>query len=646
VVRPAHSSDEGFSIIEVLVAATVLIIGIAGTLTLLAGANSATAAVSGTEGATNLAREVIERVRQLPPSQLTPASAAGALQGMSGLADTGAGGAGTWTVTRRGTTYTLNLDVCAVDDPKDGIGPHGGATFCSGTPPAGTADAAPQDYQRVTSDVSWQSKGAAVRHLKQVVMISGRGADGPPVSAFVATSPSFPYPNAPVVSSPATTTINFKVTADTRASQVNILLDGQPATPATATAVGNGTDWTFSINVGSMTDRSYELAAQAVDARGVPGPLFAISLMLNRYAPQAPQDVVGAMNSVYINGARDDVAEFGWTANTEANVIGYRVYRPDNSLACDLRYSDDVSDHTTCMDPTPQDGTYQVAAVYQDATGNIIDGPRAPTSTTVVTAPQRAFFLDNHSVNDAFGTPCDPNQGSDVHYDLNEAIHVGTTKIQNANSADWHRFCGAPLAAAANLASGKNVTLKIYLNNKDPQGRNCPLTIGGTVGTYVLAPQQQQVTQSATPQLYTWSWPIAAAAQLPIGARPVLDLNYDTSVVCNKTEEDFNSTQYASVWSFPTVDYPAPKPPTAVHATTTSDGLQLDWTAPLTGITPAFYRIYRDGYNYDDRWGETEDATPTFTDRDDGATHTYYVTAVSDTLQESDPAPLPPATFP
>ena len=648
LVRRVLSSDTGFSILEVLVAAVILVIGIAGTLTLVAGANSATASVTGTEGATNLAREVLERVRQLPPSQLTPAAAATALQGMSGLANTGAGGAGTWTVTRRGITYTLNLDVCAVDDPKDGAGSHAGATFCTtGNPAAGTADAMPQDYQRVTADVSWQSKGAAVRHVKQIALISGRGADGPPVKSFVATSPSFPYPNAPVVSSTTTTTINFKITADTRASQVNILLDGQPATPQTATAVGNGTDWTFTLNVGSMTDRSYELAAQAVDARGVPGPLFAISLMLNRYAPLAPQDVVGAMNTVFINNVQDNVAEIGWTANTEANVIGYRVYRSDNSLACDLRNTDDAYDHTSCMDPSPIDGAYQVAPVYQDASGNILDGPRAPSSTPIVTAPARVFYLDNHQTNDALGTPCDPAQGSDLHYDLKENMAFGGTKIVNAGgNNNWHRFCGAPLVTAANLQAGKNVSLKIYLNNKDTLGRNCALTVGGSVGTYLLADQVQQVPQSATPQPYTLTWPIAVAAQLPVGARPVLDLKYDTGAACDKTEEDFYSTTYPSAWSFPTIDFPAPKPPTAVHSTSTTDGLQLDWTPPAGGITPAFYRIYRDGYNYDNRIADTEDATPTWTDGDDSGSHTYYVTSVSDTLQESDPAPMPPATFP
>src|SRR3954465_15276777 len=108
-------AEDGFSIVAVLVAAAVVGIGLGGTLGLVMASNSSTTTVANTEGGTNLAREVLERVRQLPTSQVTPASAATALQGMSGLAST-SGGA--WTVSRRNTTYTIALDVCAVDDPK------------------------------------------------------------------------------------------------------------------------------------------------------------------------------------------------------------------------------------------------------------------------------------------------------------------------------------------------------------------------------------------------------------------------------------------------------------------------------------------------------------------------------------------------
>ena len=59
------------------------------------------------------------------------------------------------------------------------------------------------------------------------------------------------------------------------------------------------------------------------------------------------------------------------------------------------------------------------------------------------------------------------------------------------------------------------------------------------------------------------------------------------------------------------------------------------------------YRIYRDGYDYTDRYDQTDDTSTTYTDPDRASgSHTYYVTAVAANLAESDPAPLAPATFP
>ena len=58
---------------------------------------------------------------------------------------------------------------------------------------------------------------------------------------------------------------------------------------------------------------------------------------------------------------------------------------------------------------------------------------------------------------------------------------------------------------------------------------------------------------------------------------------------------------------------------------------------PDPGDSIAFYRIYRDGVTYDDRYDKTGDgSTLTYTDSAlDGSTHTYYVTAVDTHLAES-----------
>src|SRR4051794_31367308 len=401
-------TDDGFSMVEVLVAATVLVIGVAGTLGLIMGADNATTATSRTEGGTNLAREVIERVRQLPVSQVNATSIAGAVQGLPGLSPD-PGNPGTWTVKRRGTSYTLDVTACAVDDAKDGSGQHPAGTFCTtGGGATGSNDSQPQDFMRVTADVTWRGKTGQTRRVRQVQLISGRGADGPGVSALVTTSPSFPHPNAPIVSTAAATTVSFKATVaatatkvhvlihgsppgppptgptaataapttvsfkapvSTTATKVNVLINGSPPDPsygpATATASGNGTDWTFTLNVAAMPDQSYQVSVQAEDALGVKGQPFFIPLLLNRAAPPAPDGVVGALNTVYISHVLTPVAEIAWEG--EDNVLGYHVYRPDGTQACEIILADDPKWPTSCKDDTPQDGFYEVAAIYQDA---------------------------------------------------------------------------------------------------------------------------------------------------------------------------------------------------------------------------------------------------------------------------------------
>ena len=638
-MRPcAHPRGEaGFSIIEVLVAALVLVIGITGTVGLLASANSSTVAASSTEGATNLAREITEKVRRLPFSDLTPAALNGRLQALPALASTSGGPA--WTVTRRSTTYTIVTDVCSVDDPKDGLGSHAGATFCSDTGAAGSGDASPQDFARVKVDVTWRSKGSATRRVRQVVLVSAKGADGPAISTLVATSPAFPKPAAPVVSSTAVTTVSFRLTADTRAAQVVWLLNGEQQ--GNATPVGNGTDWTFSFDVSAKPDDNYEVAAQAIDARGVPGPTFFIPLLVNRYAPTAPTGVVGAMNTVYIGGVSTPVAEIQW--DSEVKAIGYRVYRPNGTLACpaDLQTFDD---ETECLDPNPVDGEYEVATVYQNAAGTVLETPRTKTSTKIIASPMRTWIFKD-AINYTGLADCN---GADRKADMVEGWSGGGEKnVSAAGNDDLHRFC-APVLAASETAVARDLRVVVFFKNDDGAGNTCPVTVSVKAGAVALPGVTQNVTPAGTSVVpYTFTWPIGAPTTVPAGAQPIVQLDFTPGIKCEKTKVYYSSAARPSRLEVPVGYYPEPKPVTNVTSASTADGLQLNWTVPTTGIEAEFFRIYRDGYDIEDRYDETEDAIPTYTDPDrEPGSHTYYVTAVSGTLQESDPTPLPPATFP
>jgi prepilin-type N-terminal cleavage/methylation domain-containing protein len=85
-----------------------------------------------------------------------------------------------------------------------------------------------------------------------------------------------------------------------------------------------------------------------------------------------------------------------------------------------------------------------------------------------------------------------------------------------------------------------------------------------------------------------------------------------------------------------------PNPPTGLVASTNAGNTVLRWTAPNpadpdAGDSIHFYRIYRDGQSYADRYDRTGDgATLTYTDTSTGGfAHTYWITAVDGQLAES-----------
>src|SRR3954447_8347363 len=91
---PIHNSEDGFTIIEVLVAIFLLLLGVVGSVTMINTANAVTSNNKSREGATNLAKQIEEAARVVDYDTLNNAvtgsgvtQVVATLQGQPGLSD-------------------------------------------------------------------------------------------------------------------------------------------------------------------------------------------------------------------------------------------------------------------------------------------------------------------------------------------------------------------------------------------------------------------------------------------------------------------------------------------------------------------------------------------------------------------------------
>src|SRR3954469_8243404 len=141
----------GFTLVEVLIAILVLLVGVLGTVSLVDGANRTTTNNTARQGGINLARDIVEAAHALSYSNIPPTGAVAALQGQPGLGDDDPSKAG-WQIKRRGFTFTVTATVCYLDGPADGFAASHDASFCSGSQSAsagGKVDSQPIDYNRL-----------------------------------------------------------------------------------------------------------------------------------------------------------------------------------------------------------------------------------------------------------------------------------------------------------------------------------------------------------------------------------------------------------------------------------------------------------------------------------------------------------------
>jgi prepilin-type N-terminal cleavage/methylation domain-containing protein len=383
-ITSPSARSQGFTLIEVMIAATILMFGLLGTFTMLDGAQSVTRANSTRTLTLNLAREITEHARSVEYNDLTPDALIGELRTKPNIAGT-IDANGKWVITRRGIQTTVTASVCTFDDPMDGLATPPPQNACPAAAAVANAptEVNPDDFRRVTLTMQWKLGTKTYQSTHAAQINNPNGGTGPRIT-------SFPDPFAAQVTSGTSIAFNVSTTISATVSwSMDDGVNGGDAAPATT---GSTTAWRFNWNIGTVgtapwvVDGTYVASAQPFDQRGVPGERRAATVLLNRRAPLAPTAMRGGRSE-----ANGGLVEVEWDPNPERDILGYRVYRTGStnikSRVCPPVASgtDAVVTTTYCADVDPgNQPLYTLVAVDRPTLGNPSSGTREGDTTTMV----------------------------------------------------------------------------------------------------------------------------------------------------------------------------------------------------------------------------------------------------------------------
>jgi prepilin-type N-terminal cleavage/methylation domain-containing protein len=400
--RRLRSDDRGFTLIEVLVAIFILLVGVLGVVSLIDGANFATAKTKSREGGTNLAREILDGARAVDYDKLNPTEIVGELQNQPGLADSKPSTPG-WQVGRRGITYTVSdVPVCTVDDPHDDFGKHSDGVFCASSSTTGVEDGNPDDLRRMDVRIEW-SVGAIRSSVRETTLIiNPSGSLGPSVETFCVTglpasfSTTCSAPPISVVPSAIDTQVSFAATTSSAASFRWQADDANSNGFARSTPSGSSTSWTFDWDLGTVgtfscstaptwtLDGNYLVAGQGFDSNGIQGQRKTLTLTVNRSLPFETCGLKGGYNRPPDKPA---VVELQWKANPERDIVGYAVYREKVGAETEDREVCPLTIEISCQDDEPPPaGTHHYYAVAFDrdsSSGVLRKGASSPVPVTI-----------------------------------------------------------------------------------------------------------------------------------------------------------------------------------------------------------------------------------------------------------------------
>jgi prepilin-type N-terminal cleavage/methylation domain-containing protein len=348
--------SSGFSLVEVMIAALILVVGAGAAFSLINSANRSVTFNSARVGATNLGRELAEYARNTDYDLLQPSQVVDALRKRTRIAGTLSGSM--WKIERRGVTYTVSASVCTFDDPKDGLGTTAPDNACpipaavAGAP----AEINPDDFRRVTYTLNWKVRGRAGTTSHSTLVVNPAGGLGPRIETF--NQPAAQITGSSIAWG-ATSPLGLKLKSSPAAS-VRWAVD-----VSGGDAGGGSKEWGFTWDFGTafststpwVRDGTYTVSAQGFDSRGVPGEAKIVAVHVNRHVPNP----VTGLHAGY-NSARK-VVDMRWDRYDERDLQGYRVYRvSDGAQVCPA--GGGVQSGLSCTTGVnPPDSAYKVVAV-------------------------------------------------------------------------------------------------------------------------------------------------------------------------------------------------------------------------------------------------------------------------------------------
>jgi type IV pilus modification protein PilV len=678
---PARISPEhGFTLVEVLVAIIILATGVLGMAKLAFQASSTTADTKAREGATNVAREVVENVLALPYSTLTPDQVTPALQAKPALAPT-AGYTG-WTLLRRQIPYTLSVTECYLDDPADGRGSHD-TNFCAGSA-SGSSDSQAIDYKRFNVTVSWTRQNIQ-RSITQTTLVAPKGAKEAPAITSLTSGAGL------TITDSTLSTVNFSAT--TSATPAGVLWTLNDGTQGLAT--GSGTSWSFTWNISGLPDGKYVIGAQAYNSAGAYGTPMSITITLNRAPPLPPQGFVAGWNQSI------GTVESEWLATGDLDTVGYTVYRQQtlpslgsvNQVNCGSAASPlYIVPDTDCTDASPIANTGSGGNItFVGASSNAVDG------ATGLTISRPAGVVAGHVMVAAFaiqGKPGVrvPTGWTLIRETLGKNSYEQATYFKVAGSSEPASYTFQPISGSYKMRGGvaaysgvdtatpvdkegaKSGTSGNATSSSFNTGFNKDMVInavmfqstnaGATITPDASLPNERYdvnpsnfshdfadgIQQSAgstgskiaVPSGSNAGWISSLIALKPGGGGSgSIAVNYWVVAVDRNSLGAYREGPASNVVNAYAANV-APSPITsAFNCTSNADGsVTLSWTQPSQPGDPdsgdyiAFDRIYRDDVRYDRTGLGTENS---FIDPNPPGVHDYYITTVDTHLAESTP---------